>query len=288
MQVAGLEILGVRAYDAASRGFISPDPLASPVGAGWASNVYAFVGNDPVGLVDPWGLSPMTASEFREYRADTRDRAMERIDKHAGAIKTGLIIGGALLTVAGALVAGPAALIVLGALGGAALAAGFSISKDANGRVDWGKVGKSALIGGLTGAIGGGISQVLKVGGSAVASSFGSMGRAVTSRLGSSGMRVANLLGNSSGGHAVRYASARVGSAFSRTAAQVPGKFTPAVSAVGRETISGAASGAFSNTANYLSSDVDHTVSGAVSSLTNGALWGGGSAGVASRVKANQ
>ncbi|WP_180377829.1 RHS repeat-associated core domain-containing protein [Rothia nasimurium] len=75
LQVAGLEILGVRAYDATSRGFISPDPLASPVGAGWASNAYAFVGNDPVGLVDPWGLSPMTASEFREYRADVRGRA---------------------------------------------------------------------------------------------------------------------------------------------------------------------------------------------------------------------
>ena len=79
LQVAGLEILGARAYDPASRGFISPDPLASPVGAGWASNVYAFVGNDPVGLVDPWGLSPMTAGEFREYRADTRGRAGERI-----------------------------------------------------------------------------------------------------------------------------------------------------------------------------------------------------------------
>ncbi|MEX3631669.1 RHS repeat-associated core domain-containing protein [Rothia sp. LK2492] len=76
LQVAGLEILGVRAYDPISRGFISPDPLVSPVGAGWASNVYAFVGNDPVGLVDPWGLSPMTASEFREYRADTRGRAV--------------------------------------------------------------------------------------------------------------------------------------------------------------------------------------------------------------------
>ncbi|WP_237207577.1 hypothetical protein, partial [Rothia nasimurium] len=42
-------------------------PLVSPVGAGWSANVYAFVGFAPVGLVDPWGLSPMTAGEFREY-----------------------------------------------------------------------------------------------------------------------------------------------------------------------------------------------------------------------------
>lgn len=45
LQVAGLEVLGARAYDSVSRGFVSPDPLASPVGAGWGSNVYAFVGN---------------------------------------------------------------------------------------------------------------------------------------------------------------------------------------------------------------------------------------------------
>ena len=72
----------MRAYGPGVRGFISPDPLTSPVGAGCASNVYAFVGNDPVGLVDPWGLSPMTASEFREYRADTRGRAIERVDMY--------------------------------------------------------------------------------------------------------------------------------------------------------------------------------------------------------------
>ncbi|WP_423817360.1 RHS repeat-associated core domain-containing protein, partial [Rothia nasimurium] len=64
LQVAGLEILGARVYDPVARGFISVDPLASPAGAGWGANVYAFVGNAPVGLVDPWGLSPMTAGDL--------------------------------------------------------------------------------------------------------------------------------------------------------------------------------------------------------------------------------
>lgn len=51
LQVAGLEILGVRAYGPGVRGFISPDPLTSPVGAGWGANVYVFVGNAPVDKV---------------------------------------------------------------------------------------------------------------------------------------------------------------------------------------------------------------------------------------------
>ncbi|WP_336603577.1 RHS repeat-associated core domain-containing protein, partial [Rothia nasimurium] len=75
-----MEILGARVYDPVARGFISVDPLASPAGAGWGANVYAFVGNAPVGLVDPWGLSPMTAGEFREYhQSNTRNRAWTRV-----------------------------------------------------------------------------------------------------------------------------------------------------------------------------------------------------------------
>ncbi|GAA4801536.1 RHS repeat-associated core domain-containing protein [Rothia endophytica] len=165
LQVAGLEILGARAYDPASRGFISPDPLVSPVGAGWASNVYAFVGHDPVGLVDPWGLSPMTASEFREYRADTRGRAGERIvsgvrqwaDEHAEAIATAAIIAGTVVSVAALVATGPVGLIVAGAVGGGLLSGGLSIltNRGGDGRVDWGKVGLDTLVGAATGVIAG-------------------------------------------------------------------------------------------------------------------------------------
>ncbi|WP_423817587.1 RHS repeat-associated core domain-containing protein, partial [Rothia nasimurium] len=93
LAVGDLEILGARVYDRQVRGFVSPDPVVSPVGAGWSANVYAFVGFAPVGLVDPWGLSPMTAGEFREYRQDSSARAWERMggqlhrwaDEHAEA-----------------------------------------------------------------------------------------------------------------------------------------------------------------------------------------------------------
>lgn len=68
LALGGLEVLGARVYDAQVRGFLSLDPVAAPVGAGWASNGYGFVGFSPVGLVDPWGLSPMSAADFAAYR----------------------------------------------------------------------------------------------------------------------------------------------------------------------------------------------------------------------------
>lgn len=79
-----------------------------------------------------------------------------------------------------------------------------------------------------------------------------------------------------------------MGTAFSKGGATAGSKFVPAVSAAGREAISGATTGAFNNTANYLTADINHTVTGTVSSLTQGALWGGGTAGLGARVKVSQ
>ena len=178
LALGGLEVLGARVYDPVARGFMSVDPLASPVGAGWGANVYAFVGNDPVGLVDPWGLSPMTASEFREYRADTRGRAGERIvsgvrrwaDEHAGAIATAAIIAGTVVSVAALVATGPVGLIVAGAVGGGLLSGGLSIltNRGEDGRVDWGKVGLDTLIGGVAGGLGGAAVSVVGKAGAAV------------------------------------------------------------------------------------------------------------------------
>ncbi|WP_237207774.1 RHS repeat-associated core domain-containing protein [Rothia nasimurium] len=165
LALGGLEILGVRVYDPVARGFMSVDPLASPVGAGWGANVYAFVGNAPVGLVDPWGLSPMTAGEFREYRQDSSARAWERLggqlhrwaDEHAEAIATAAIIAGTVVSVAALVATGPVGLIVAGAVGGGLLSGGLSIltNRGEDGRVDWGKVGLDTLIGAATGTIAG-------------------------------------------------------------------------------------------------------------------------------------
>ena len=124
----------------------------------------------------------MTASEFREYRADTRGRAGERIvsgvrqwaDEHAEAIATAAIIAGTVVSVAALVATGPVGLIVAGAVGGGLLSGGLSIltNRGGDGRVDWGKVGLDTLIGGLAGGLAGGL-------GGAAVSVVGKAGAAV-------------------------------------------------------------------------------------------------------------
>ncbi len=189
LQVAGLEILGVRAYGPGVRGFISPDPLASPVG-----------------LVDPWGLSPMTAGEFREYRQDSSARAWERLggqlhrwaDEHAEAIATAAIIAGTVVSVAALVATGPVGLIVAGAVGGGLLSGGLSIltNKNADGTVDWKKVGLDTLIGGVAGGLGGAAVSVVGKAGAAVnaarAGRFATKAEAAGSKALSLGQKAAN------------------------------------------------------------------------------------------------
>ena len=69
LSVGGLEWLGARVYDPASRGFLSVDPLDPVPGAGWAGNPYSYAGNDPLHALDPMGLSPVTDAELRAYAA---------------------------------------------------------------------------------------------------------------------------------------------------------------------------------------------------------------------------
>ena len=177
VQVAGLEILGARVYDATTRGFMSPDPLTSPVGAGWGANVYAFVGNDPVSQVDPWGLSPMTAAEFQEYRQDTSARAIERMgkgladfaDRNAGWIALGV----AAVGVAALAVSGP---IGWGILTGMALSGGIELGSQllSGEPLDWKKIAKSASIGGIAGGVGAGVAGLATKVGSKVFTSIAS------------------------------------------------------------------------------------------------------------------
>ena len=63
--IGGLEWMGARAYDPASRGFLSIDPLTPVTGAGWAGNPYAYAGNDPLHALDPLGLSPVTDKDLK-------------------------------------------------------------------------------------------------------------------------------------------------------------------------------------------------------------------------------
>lgn len=177
VQVAGLEILGARAYDATTRGFMTPDPLVSPVGAGWGANVYSFAGNDPVSQVDPWGLSPMTATQFREYRQDTSARAIERMgkgladfaDRNAGWIALGV----AAVGVAALAVSGP---IGWGILTGMALSGGIELGSQllSGEPLDWKKIAKSASIGGIAGGLGAGVAGLATKVGSKIFTSIAS------------------------------------------------------------------------------------------------------------------
>ena len=65
---SGFEVLGARVVDSRVGRFTAPDPLAAPVGAGWGADPFSLVGGNPVLLVDPWGLSPVSVEDFEKYR----------------------------------------------------------------------------------------------------------------------------------------------------------------------------------------------------------------------------
>ena len=215
---SGFEVLGARVVDSRVARFTAPDPLAAPVGAGWGADSFSLVGGNPVSLVDPWGLSPVSVEDFDKYREQkgssgvtgwvrrTANSAVALWDKgkklYQAATETakGLwnkavagakvawnkttafaknawdktkkwvsdnkeyIIGG-LMAAAGVAVGfasvagGPATMMLLGGISGSLTSAGISmITQKKKGNVDYGQVAKEALIGGLTGAIGGGIA----------------------------------------------------------------------------------------------------------------------------------
>jgi len=116
---------------------------------------------NPVLLVDPWGLSPVSVEDFEKYRESCADRGVNGwLNRHSEGIQTFLTVVGVVASIAAIFATGGLAVLVLGVVSGAALAASTSISnnRDENGRVNWGRVGIDAAIGGAFGAIGGGIA----------------------------------------------------------------------------------------------------------------------------------
>ena len=160
LTVGGFALMGARVADPVSRSFTSRDPLLPVPGAGWVGNPYSLIGNNPVGLVDPWGLSPISREELDKARYEKS--AAKWLDDNSEGIKIGLTIVGVLASAAGFLVAGPVALVVLGAVAGAAMAGASAIeeNKGPDGRINWGNVGRDMLIGGAFGALGGGVTKL--------------------------------------------------------------------------------------------------------------------------------
>ncbi len=142
---AGLEWLGERVHDPASRGFLSRDPLDAIAGAPWAGSPYSYAGNDPLHAVDPTGLSPVTDEELAAYTHA----------HHTGSFweRNGSQVIGGLLVVGGAaaffLIPPPAGQMI----GGAALSAGVNTLQQSIANpgqpIDW----REVVINGALGAI---------------------------------------------------------------------------------------------------------------------------------------
>ncbi|MDR0991132.1 MAG: DUF6531 domain-containing protein [Propionibacteriaceae bacterium] len=147
--IDGLEWLGARVMDPASRGFLTTDPLEPITGAGWAANPYSYAGNDPLNLIDPTGLRPVTDAELDQYAAE-HGGAFKAIGDWATEGWGAWLVNGAMVLAGGVLIAtgvgGPAGMMLISA------GADGLIQKATTGTVDYGQV----LVSGLVGAIPGG------------------------------------------------------------------------------------------------------------------------------------
>jgi len=148
LSVAGMEWLGARVYDPASRGFLSVDPLDPVAGAGWAGNPYSYAGNDPLHALDPQGLKPLTDAELRAHNAANNtgfaaayDWAKDNWEYLAGGAM--VIAGGALMFTG---VGGPAGMMLISA------GADTIIQKATTGSVRWDQVALSGALGAVPGA----------------------------------------------------------------------------------------------------------------------------------------
>lgn len=150
---SGFEVLGARVVDSRVGRFTAPDPLAAPVGAGWGADPFSLVGGNPVLLVDPWGLSPVSVEDFEKQARPSGIAGWVRNNWEyvAGGA---MVIAGAVIGAVGAGL-GPLGGAAFGAVSGALMGAGMSVieQKASGGKVDWSKAGKEALKGAITGAV---------------------------------------------------------------------------------------------------------------------------------------
>ena len=156
---SGFEVLGARVVDSRVARFTAPDSLAAPVGAGWGADRFSLVGGNPVLLVDPWGLSPVSVEDFEKYRE-------QKVASGGWLQNNWEYLAGGAMVIAGAVIGavgtglGPLGGAAFGAASGALMGAGMSVieQKMSGGKVDWSKAGKEALKGAITGAITGAVT----------------------------------------------------------------------------------------------------------------------------------
>jgi hypothetical protein len=153
--------------DPATRSFLSPDPLDHVPGMPGAGNPYQYAWNDPVGMLDPTGLRPLSDADYQYSQAGMFGQAWDNIrqDPWGDLAAAGVIaLGVGLMFVPGGQVIGAGILL------GAATSAGLGlVTGNLNSR--------SIAISGAVGAIGGGVGAALtKAGVSALTSNAVSSG----------------------------------------------------------------------------------------------------------------
>ena len=184
LSIDGLEWMGARVYDPATRGFLSVDPLDPVTAAGWSGNPYAYAGNDPLHALDPAGLRPVTDAELQAYRDNNGVAGAYKAV--SSAVSTAMDATGSWLKDNWEYVAGGAAIVagvaltatgVGGPVGMMLISAGADtiVQKATTGEVNWGEVGVSFA----AGAVGGGFAAA---------------------KLGATGLKGAVVAGMASGG----------------------------------------------------------------------------------------
>ncbi|HEY8545480.1 MAG TPA: RHS repeat-associated core domain-containing protein, partial [Acidimicrobiales bacterium] len=161
LSIDGLVWLRARAYDPATRGFLSPDPLPPVRGVPWTHNTYQYAANDPVNHLDPLGLQALSDQALNDIRNHMKKGWWEKHWKVVAAI--GVIAVGVVLTVIP--VTGPAGVALMLA-GGALIGGGasYAIQMGTTGEVSWKQVFIDAGIGMVSAGVSGlatkGLAQV--------------------------------------------------------------------------------------------------------------------------------
>jgi RHS repeat-associated protein len=191
LELDGETWLRARAYDSATRAFLSPDPLPPVPGGACAANPYHYAANNPLGQADPLGLRPVTDQELRDIRDRMGHNVFQRgadfVSDNIDYIAAGaLVVGGIAVMATG--VGGP-----LGAamIGGALLSAGGSagIQKITTGRVNYREVAVAGIIGAGAGGLGYGAGALVSGGTKAAAFGRGALAGGVESVAGGAANR---------------------------------------------------------------------------------------------------
>ncbi|MCK9923673.1 DUF6531 domain-containing protein [Frankia sp. AgPm24] len=141
-----------RVLDPRTRSFLSPDPLANIPGMPGQANPYHHAWNDPVGMVDPTGLRPLTDAEYDGYRNQAGKGMFEKAWDNVRKDPWGSLGAAAVIGVGVGLMFVP---------GGQAVGAGILIgagSSAAIGLVTGNFDPRTVALAGIAGGVGGGVA----------------------------------------------------------------------------------------------------------------------------------